>query len=512
MLKNLIQRDLSRNRENAINIAASIVNFAITSLIGFFISPYIVSHIGVEANGFVSLAHNFTAYASLATAALNSMASRFLMIAYYKGETDKANRIYSSVFFANLIIAIIIGVASVIVVIRLEYILQVPKDILLSVKVLFASILANFAIATAITSWSTAPYVKNKLYLSSISNVVNSVLRASVIVALFSCFVPSVSYVGIATLAGALVCLVYSYYCKKYLLKIKAHLSNFSWHEIYEIISAGIWNSISALGNILIHGLDLLLANIFLDANAMGILAVAKTMPLMVSALNETIANVFAPSFIIDYAKDDTPNIIHTVNVSSKIISVICTIPLGFLFVYGESFYSLWQPSLDSHMLFVLSTITILGRVFFTGMQPLFNIFTVVNKVKPNSIITIINGLISFLLTLLVLRFTDLGIYAIAGVSVVCCFLKNIFFVVPFSAKYLGLKATTFFTTIWPSIICCCILLIFGGIEKSIIRDDNWIMLAVSAVIYASVGLVLTSLVVLNKAERNVIISKVFKL
>ena len=295
MFKDFVQKDISRNRQNVINIVASIVNFAVTTLIGFFMSPYIVKHIGVEANGFVSLAHNFTSYAALATAALNSMASRFLMMAYYNDEKKKVEKIYSSVFFANLLLSVIMLVLSAIVVAQLEYILNVPSDIQLGVKVLFATIFLNFNISTAITSWATVPYIKNKLYLTSIANVAGSVIKVGFIVLLFSCFVPSVSYVGVATLMATVVCIFYNYYCKKYLLDVRTRLESFSWSEIWVIISSGVWNSISSLGNILIHGLDLLLANVFLDATAMGVLAVAKTMPLLVGSLNETIANVFTP-------------------------------------------------------------------------------------------------------------------------------------------------------------------------------------------------------------------------
>lgn len=512
MLKQLIVRDFTKSQQYVINIVTTILNFAVTALVGFVMSPYIVKNIGVEANGFVSLAYNFTSYAALATAALNSMASRFLMVAYYNNEHKKVGQIYSSVTYANLILAFILTLISLGVITYLEHLIDVPNDILLGVKVLFATIFANFILGTATTSWACAPYITNKLYLTSIANVLNTILKAIFTLALFVCFVPSVSYVGVAALLATVILVFYNYYCKSYLLKISARISNFSFSSIKEIISSGIWNSLSSLGNMLIHGLDLLLAVVFLDATSMGILAVAKTMPLMISSLNEMIANVFTPSFIIDYAKKNTLGIVHTIKQSSKIISVICTVPLGFLFVYGQEFYRLWQPTLNIQLVFILSCITIFGRVFFTGMQPLFNIFTVVNKVKQNSIITVLNGFISCLLTLICLYlFPEWGLYAIAGVSVVCCGVKNLVFVIPYSAKYLGVAKKDFFVTIIPSILCSVILLIEGYIVKKMIPCNSWIWLFISGVIYACIGFMLSSIIALDKNERKILISKVWR-
>lgn len=52
-------RELDRNKQLVINMSASFIAYGVTLLISFFLSSYIVRTIGVEANGFVSLANNF---------------------------------------------------------------------------------------------------------------------------------------------------------------------------------------------------------------------------------------------------------------------------------------------------------------------------------------------------------------------------------------------------------------------------------------------------------------------
>ena len=66
---------MGNSKKTAINLVCSIMVLLTNILIGFWLSPFVVEHIGVEANGFVTLANNFVTYVSLIVTALNSMAA-----------------------------------------------------------------------------------------------------------------------------------------------------------------------------------------------------------------------------------------------------------------------------------------------------------------------------------------------------------------------------------------------------------------------------------------------------
>ncbi len=505
------QIDNNKMKNNVFNIVASIVTLLVTTLISVVLSPYIVKTIGVEANGYITLANNFISYAMLAQVALNSMGSRFLMMAYYKGDYEKANKYYSSLFFGDLFLGIIFALIGGTCIWQLENILQISPHLVNDVKLLFLLLFSNFIFNTIITVWSSAPYIKNKLYINSGISIIIAVSKAIITFLLFIVLKPSIWFVGIGVFAsgliGVLLCFITS---KKLLPEFKISRKKFSWAHTKELLSSGVWNAISSLGTILISGLDLLLANLFLGPTEMGVLSLAKTMPFFVSNLNSTISTVFTPSLIIDYSQNNLDGIVKTIKQSSKTISIICSLPLAFLLVFGFDFYALWQPTQDAQLLFILSCITIAGRCFFTGMEPLFSVFTVVNKVKENSIINIITGITSVVGTFLLLKFTGLGIYAIAGTSVVCCFVKNIFYVIPFSSKYLGLSKFKFYNTVFSSVASCGILCLMGLVFRYIFVCDTWIKLILCAFVFAIVGIFITFMSILNKQERKEIF-KFFK-
>ncbi len=70
----------SSGKQMSINIIASIVSFAVTIGINFFLTPYLVKELGSDAYGFIGLANNFVQYGTIITMALNSISGRFISI------------------------------------------------------------------------------------------------------------------------------------------------------------------------------------------------------------------------------------------------------------------------------------------------------------------------------------------------------------------------------------------------------------------------------------------------
>lgn len=510
MVEKIINIELSQKSQHIINIIASVLNMFVTTMISFVLSPYIVKTLGVEANGFISLANSFITYMTLVRTALNSMASRFLMLAYYKGEQKKFEQYYSSLFLADLILAGAFAIIGGSCVLYLENILSIPDELVRDVKILFILLFLNFIFATVITAWNTTTYIKNKLYLDSVTSSMNSAIRFIMIIALFVSLEPKLYFVGIATLIGGLVGYTLRYFYKRYLFpELRVSVNKFSCKAVKELLFSGVWNSISSLGNILTSSLDLLVTNLYVSVTAMGILSLSKVMPVFVEGLISSIASVFGPTLFMEYAKDDKESIRKTIIQSSKLITVFASLPLGFLLVYGKEFFKLWQPTQNEHLLYELAAIAILGRIFFMGKDSVNYIFTVVNKVRISAIITLLTGLVSIGVTFITLKYTELGIYAVALVSVICVTLKNIIFIYPYAAKVLNLKWYVFFETSIDSAKSCLIVCLIGLLVRRIIVGDSWVSLIIAGVVLGLVSLIVMFTIVLTNSERKIILNMI---
>lgn len=493
-------------------MSASFVAYIISYGISFFLSPYIVKNVGVAAYGFVGLANNFISYASLITIALNSMAGRFVTIKIYEKDSDGTNRHFSSIFTANLILALIMSVIGFFVVFFLEKLIQIPSNILPDVKILFLMLFLKCILSTIGSTFAIATFATNKLYIDSMRQTESNILRLVIIVALFLAFEPKVCYIGITSFVTGFYAFGFNiYYTKKLLPDVKIRKNLFDIKAVLEIVSSGVWNLITKLGMLLQDGLDLLITNIFIGAVSMGVLSLAKTIPAIITGIVGTLVGIFMPHFTILYAEKKQSDLVKAVKQSMKIMGILATLPIVVLIVCGKEFFALWQPTQDANQLHILSLLTCAGLIFNGGISCINNVFTVVNKLKVNSIVICITGIISMGIVFVLLKTTDLGIYAVAGVSTVVVTVKNLVFTVPYGARCLKQKWYEYYPDVARPAVFVAASSIICIFIKNIIFFNGWLGLFVMSAVTAAISCAIGMFVVLNKNDRAILKARIIR-
>lgn len=495
------------NKELIINMISSIVAFIINMGINFILSPYIINNVGVEAYGFISLANNFINYASLLTIALNSMAGRFITISLHRKDIDKANQYFNSILISNILIGVILCVISGVFVCKLEDIINVPQNILLDIKILFLFLFLNFIISVITSIFGIATFATNKLYLTSLRAIEGNVIRVILLISMFMILKPNVSYVGVVAFIVTVYSSVFNiYYTKKLLPQINISKKIYNFKVIIEVLESGIWNVFTKLSSILSNGLDLLIANLFLGATAMGTLSLSKTIPTVILSVFGMLASIFSPELTKSYAKGNLENMKSTLISSMRLLGVLATIPMTILIVYGNNFFKLWVPGEDAQLLQLLSIVGSAGMIFALPLEGLWNIFTVTNKIKESSIFLFFNSLLTIIIVIISIQFvdsTEYRMYIIAGVSTIFSIIRALTFLPIYGAKCIGVKWYTFYPQIFINTIGFAILSILAYLIKFVVVIDSWIKLFFVITIISFIGLIINYFLVLKKAERK---------
>lgn len=503
---------MTSNKQLVINMMASFIAYLVSFSISLFISPYIVRTVGVEAYGFVGLANNFISYANLITVALNSMAGRFITIKIHEKDTEGANKYFTSVLFANIVICLVLFVIFGFSTIYLEHIINIPLELYSDVKLLFLALFLNCLLSTIGTTFSIATFATNKLYLDSIRKIESNLLRVVIILLLFVFFVPKVSYIGITAFVCGIYVFVFNvHYTKKLLPQIRVKLSCFDIKAIIEVVFSGVWNLINRLGQLLLDGLDLLITNLFISSTAMGVLSLAKTLPNIIIGIVSNLVVTFSPNFTMLYAQNKKEELLKSIKQAMKIMGIIVNIPVIILIVCGDLFFALWQPTQNATQLQILSVITCGAIIFSGGINCIYNIFTVANKLKLNSLVVIASGIVSTISVFLLLKFTDLGIYAVAGTSTLISILRNVIFTAPYGAYCMKQKWYAFYPAIIRPIVYVLLSCLLGVYIKSLTSFDGWIGFIVSACITGILAIVIGLFIMLDKNDRKIIFSKLRK-
>ena len=112
---------------------AVVINY----LINLFLTSYITGTLGIEAYGFVTLSKTFVEYASVITIALTSFIVRYVSVSYHHDDYTEANSYYSSSIVACLTLSAIVFICACVLILKLESIINIPGNIVDSVKILF---------------------------------------------------------------------------------------------------------------------------------------------------------------------------------------------------------------------------------------------------------------------------------------------------------------------------------------------------------------------------------------
>lgn len=511
-------------KQMSINVIASLVSFMVTTGINFFLTPYLTKELGTEAYGFIGLANNFVQYATVITSALNSMAGRFISLAYHRGEKEKASKLFSSVLVADLVIATVMLAAAGILTYFIDSILVIPAstatvtDLVKNVKITFAITFLTFVISVITAVFTTAAYVKNRIDINSIRDIISNLIKVAVIFLFISFGKIKLYTLASATLASGIFLLIANVGVKKKILPdVEVSLKKFRSDLVKMLIAAGVWMSLAQLSNTFLSGLDLLICNLTLGAGLMGILSIAKTIPHSISLLISTLANVFAPHYTILYAKGKISELAEEIKFTSKIVSYILTVPLTGFMVFGYEFFMLWQSGKSSDeimMIQILSVLTCIQYLFTAHTQCLTMLNSVCNKMKLPVLVALFVGIFSTGSVLLILNFTDVGsngVYFIAGISSLLMSLRAILFIPLYSAYLLKQQKTTFYPPIirgWIAFFVLCI--IFCGVE-SFVELRSWISLILVCGSCGILGYLIIFPIMFSKDERKKIISKILK-
>lgn len=486
-----------------INMTAQLISFAVSMGINFILNPYIVAHVGDKAISYLTISNNFVAYAQILVSALNTMASRFITISIHQEDYESANKYFTSVFYSNVIISLVLLAPSVFLIVFLDSILNIPSTMVSDVKVLFLFIFINFFISIIASIFSVSTYAKDRLDLVAVKTIQSEVIRGAILIGAYIFFKPYIWYIGFASvICTVFLAIANRKFTKQLLPEIRVNRKYFDLKKIWELVSLGLWNSVTRLGQALLEQVDLIIANLYVYDNS-GALAIAKTLPSTVTNLMGSVVGIFNPQITIAYAKGNTEELVQIIKSCNRMLIFLLSIPLAFLTAYGREFYTLWQPTQDAELLYALTILTVGTLYVSMSIQVLYHVFIIAKKVKENSVVMLLSGIATTVIVLFLLKNTNLGVFAIAGVSTIIGLVRNLTFTPLYAAKSLGIKWNRFYSDIGLGILSIGIIIILGIISKQLFTIDSWLSLFAVGIPTGVLALIANYFIILTGQERE---------
>lgn len=485
------------------NAGSNILVIVASTLIGIWLTRYLIRHLGLAVYGMIPLVVTIASYFGLLTLAISGAVSRFVAIHLGKEENDESNVYFSTAFFALLALCAVLLFPVAGITLFLPKLFQIPTGYEVEARWLFIFV-SLFSFTMAINSpFLVSTFVRHRFDLSNLVNVGGKLFQVGIIALCFTYIAASVIYVGISYFGLALFVLVCSILLTKRLtpeLHIRKRL--FRWSAVREMGAMGGWITINQLGSALYMSIGVVVINLFLGSEQVGQYAPFVQWVTLLVLMGGTLGRVFYPIAYDYIARNEISELTRQARRSMKFIALMMALPVGLLCGLSAPVLKWWLgPSFAA--LSPLMLVLVGPRIITLVTQPIFAVTQGMNKVKVPSIVTVIGGVTNLILSIVFVRYTNLGLYGVALATASCLAGKNLFFTPIYGAIILGQRKTTFYRWIILGLLLAAVLSVAGLVMSGIYDLATVPRLVGVGLLMSIVYLPVCYWIIMNKDDRS---------
>ena len=389
----------------------------------------------------------------------------------------------------------------------LPYLLNIPSGEDLNIRWLFIWTVLAFVVTTMGSSFAVSSWTQNRLDLRNYLLVANQLLRVVVVVIIFLFSHPSVSQVGFGLTFAALITLLGDLILwRKLTPQLFIKISSFDKSRIRTLFSMGGWMVVNQAGTILFLNIDILVVNIFIGPVEAGKYGSVLLFSLMLRNLASRISTVFTPFMVNKYASKDYETMkVFSVQVV-RLMGIAMALPVGLLCALAKPVLELWLGSSFGELSFLL-VIMLFHLPINLAVLPLFGLQVTLKKVKWPGIVTLLTGIVNYIVAIIFVKYFKLGMLGVALAGALVLTIKNAVFTPLYGASIQEVKKLTYLVPLIPGVPLAALIATLAWFMSLLIPIHNLLsLIEVTLIIGGSYFLFIFSCL-LTKQERQVLIN-----
>lgn len=395
-----------------------IVETIVSIITGFFMMPFLITHLGESDYGVWILIGSITASLYIFDLGFTEAITRFVGDSLNKKEFKRTNKVISTALLIYSLLAVLIFISTLFIAFFAEYFVDEQTNLtLIQALILITGITLALEFPFKAFAGIAVSYLRYDLL--SISRISVKILSTAVTVYLV--------YNGHGLLAIAFISLAASqlgnwlyYAISKYLFKqINISPKHIDKELFKDILHFSKWTFLIDFSRIMKSRMDLFVIAAYLSTSILTTYYVALrlieyTMQLLLKATNFT-----TPLFVKYHAEKNTQQIIEKLIIFTRFNLLVVGFTIGYFFLAGKSLIILWMgQSFDAETAYQVLLVALLGRALSFISIPAGTVLIALSKPKIISIVGLFESFFSIILILIAVAVLDLGVIgAAAGLS-----------------------------------------------------------------------------------------------
>lgn len=436
------------------NFAANIFSTALSALLGLISIPFLIYYLGESQFGLTVLFSSLFGIAALAESGFNSAIIRKLSICAAGGDSEGFNKVFSYSMNIGMLASLVLTLLSALYAEEILCVFQkIPEDILpLARRAMWICIL-NSSITAFILPAILALF-STKHRFDIIAVVRSSIISLQVVVWYIVLSRTDFGFIGWAfsslavTVAVSILALLYGIRISEKLRYVPVFWDKSFFGEIVVVASKLSFIKISAFSMtyanpILFSMYGSMLMNTVFQTASKG------TMLLYMVMIN--VSSQMLPHLAKDFVRSDTGHMASVYLSVSRIIFSLSVSVVALAFANYDYIFYLWlNASMPDNWLYVANVFMCL-LVIQALLSPgdfQRSVLTVINKINESSIFYFVQTVTVICAVILLLKYTDLGVYSVVAVHLPVS-IAALFFFLMLIKKYLSLSVLAQFRDIF---------------------------------------------------------------
>ncbi len=323
------------------NVGSSWFALGVNVLVGIFLSPYILHHLGDDAFGIWILIFSITGYYGLFDLGIRSSIVRYVAKYAATNEEDEVNRLVNTALFSYSVIAVATMIITLILTYCLDSIFHVSAEFAVTARWLLLMVGASVAINFPLGVFSGVLEGLQRFLLVNLVSVVSTLLRAVfIVVALQHGY--RLLMVAFITVALPLLGAVVKAIAVPYLLRLRIGLGYVSRSTLRHIASYSGTTFLIIVAGRLRFKTDAIVVGTFISAAAVTYFTIGARLVDYASEVVQSMAQIFVPMSSQSDAVGDL-DVLRKIFVAGNRMCALVIFPItAILIVLGKSVIEAW--------------------------------------------------------------------------------------------------------------------------------------------------------------------------
>jgi membrane protein EpsK len=446
--------------------------------VGLWQVPYLIRHLGVAVYGQIGVLRSIVNYAALVTLAVTWTVTRFMSIELDRRRDEHANTCFNTAVFSLSGLCGILLVGAVIVRPFLPGLLKAPEGWEQESGRLFLLLILASCISSLRSPFTSVPFARHRFDLTNLFRSIGMAIQVTVIVACFTALPTRLVYVGWAYClkeAGIFVGAIWL--AVRLAPRLRISLATFRWRVLRDMAVMSLWSTVDRIGHLLYFSIDLILINLFLGNMACGRYAPMAQLAFLLSTFAQAVVVVFRPIAYEHIAHGKIDDLVGYAQRTTKFMALIIGLPVALACGLSIPGLAVWLgPEWSGFSVLLILLVGPMALNF--AFKHLASITHGMNRVKAPAVMTVLGGLLNLSLSIVFLKYTDLGIYGVALATGISLTLRNACLMPVYCALVTNSSTTTFFRGIFPGLLPGAMAALFGMLVTRAFDIDSFPELA----------------------------------